>query len=149
MEIILKQDIAGLGYQNDIVDVKPGYGRNYLIPNGFAIVANASNKKMVAENLKQAAHKAEKIKNDALELSKGLESVETVQIKTKVGDNGRIFGSITPLQVSDALKDKGFTVDRKKVILKDKNIKTVGQYDVELDLHKEVKSAIKIEVVSE
>ena len=97
MEIILKQDIAGLGYKNDIIKVKPGYGRNYLIPQGYAVLADASNKKIVAENLKQAAHKAEKIKNDAIELSKGLESIDVVSIKTKVGDNGRIFGAITPL----------------------------------------------------
>jgi len=149
MEIILKQDIAGLGYKNDTISVKPGYGRNYLIPNGFAVIANSSNKKIHAENLKQAAHKAEKIKNDALELAGKLEKLAKIELKTKVGENGRIFGSITPLQVSDVLKEQSIEVDRKKIVFKDTNIKQVGEYEVVIDLHKEVKSDLKIAVVSE
>jgi len=149
MEIILKQDIAGLGYKNDTISVKPGYGRNYLIPNGFAVVANSSNKKIHAENLKQAAHKAEKIKNDALALAESLEKLAKVELKTKVGENGRIFGSVTPLQVADVLKSNGLDVDRKKIVFKDTNIKEVGEYEVSIDLHKEVKSEIKVAVVSE
>jgi len=113
------------------------------------VVANDSNKKIHAENLKQAAHKAERIKNDALDTAKSLESIASVEVKTKVGENGRIFGSITPLQVSDVLKAQGIEVDRKKIVFKDTNIKTVGEYDVEIDLHKEVKSNLKVAVVSE
>jgi len=146
MEIILKQDIQGLGYKNDTVKVKPGYGRNYLIPQGYAIIANESNKKMVAENIKQAAHKAEKIKNDAEALAQSIG--ETVlEIGTKAGDSGKIFGAITALQVSDALKAKGFDVDRKKI--KFDGIKEIGEYTATLDLHREVKHDVKISVVAE
>ena len=102
MEIILKQDIAGLGYKNDTLKVKSGYGRNYLIPQGYAIIANETNKKIVTENLKQAAHKAEKLKADAEALATKIEGT-TLQISAKIGDSGKIFGAITTLQISDAL----------------------------------------------
>ena len=146
MEIILKQDILGLGYKNDVVSVKPGYGRNYLIPQGFAIIANNSNKKMIAENVKQAAHKAEKIKKDAEEIAKSIGDI-TLEIGTKAGESGRIFGAITTLQVSDALKAKGFDVDRKKI--KIDSIKEVGEYTAILDLHREIKHSVKINIVAE
>ncbi|MFN8437803.1 MAG: 50S ribosomal protein L9 [Cytophagales bacterium] len=147
MEIILKEDIKGLGYKNDIIKVKDGYGRNYLIPQKLALLATDSNKKIVAENIKQAAHKAEKIKTEATSLSASLEGL-VISISTKVGDSGKIFGAITSLQVSDALKAKGFSVDRKKISFKE-DIKTVGDYTAVLDLHKEVKQSITVSVVSE
>lgn len=147
MEIILKQDIRGLGYKNDIVTVKAGYGRNYLIPQGYAIVANETNKKVVAENLKQAAHKAEKVKADAETIANGVSGL-SLEIKAKVGENGRIFGAITTLQISDSLKDKGFDVDRKKIAILGE-VKEVGEYNAELDLHKEVKAEVKFSVVAE
>jgi len=146
MEIILKQDIQGLGYKNDTVSVKPGYGRNYLIPQGFAIIANNSNKKMIAENVKQASHKAEKIKNDAEELAKSIGDV-VLEIGTKAGESGKIFGAITALQVSDALKKKNFDIDRKKI--KIESIKQVGEYTAMIDLHREVKHEVKINVIAE
>ncbi len=118
MELILKEDIKGLGYKNDIVNVKPGYGRNFLIPQGLALVANEGNKKVVAENVKQAAHKAERLKNDAVELAAKINAL-TLEIATKVGETGKIFGKITSLQVSDALKAKGIDVDRKKIAFKE------------------------------
>ena len=149
MELILKEDVIGLGYKYDTVEVKPGYGRNFLIPQGKAIIASPNNKKIVAENIKQAAHKAEKMKKDALTLQEGLSKYEVFEIGTKVGENGRIFGAITPLQVSDALSKKGFEVDRRRVILKDKNIKEIGEYLVVLDIHKEVKPQITIKIVAE
>ncbi|MFK7899469.1 MAG: 50S ribosomal protein L9 [Cyclobacteriaceae bacterium] len=149
MEIILKEHVAGLGYKNDLVNVKPGYGRNYLIPQGVAILANSTNKKVHAEDLKQAAHKAEKLKTDAQALATKLETVGAVDIATKVGDNGRIFGAITALQVSDALKNKGYEVDRRRISLKDKNIKEIGEYEAVLDLHKEIRPTITIKIVSE
>ena len=146
MEIILKQDIQGLGYKNDIVTVKPGYGRNYLIPQGFAIIANNSNKKMIAENVKQAAHKAEKIKKDAEELAQNIGEA-VLEIGTKAGESGKIFGAITTLQIADALKAKGFDVDRKKIKLE--SIKQLGEYTATLDLHREVQHDVKISVVAE
>lgn len=147
MEIILKEDIKGLGYKNDVVKVKPGYGRNYLIPKGLASMATESAKKVVAENVKQAAHKAEKIKNDALAIAEKLAGV-TVEIKAKVGDSGKIFGAVTSLQVSDVLKEKGFTIDRKRISFKG-DVKEVGEYTAIVDLHKEVKQEIKFKVVAE
>ena len=146
MEIILKQDIQGLGYKNDTVKVKPGYGRNYLIPQGFAIIANNSNSKMIAENIKQAAHKAEKIKTEAESLATSIGDM-VLEIGTKAGDSGKIFGAITTLQVSDGLKAKGFDVDRKKI--KFESIKQVGEYKATLDLHREVKHDIKISIIAE
>ena len=147
MEVILRTDIKGLGYKNDTVNVKPGYGRNYLIPQGFAIIASASNKKMVAENINQAAHKAEKIKNDAEALAAAIGET-ALEIKAKVGDSGKIFGAVTTLQISDALKALGHEVDRKKISFKGE-VKFVGDYEVEIDLHKEVKKDVKFSVVAE
>jgi large subunit ribosomal protein L9 len=147
MEVILKQDVTGLGYKNDIVKVRPGYGRNYLIPTGAAIIANESNKRVVAENVRQAAHKAEKIKQDAEALAAKIGEL-TVEIGTKAGETGKIFGAVTALQVADVLKAKGFEVDRKKVHFKEQP-KQLGTYTVTLDLHKEVKHTITVNVVAE
>jgi large subunit ribosomal protein L9 len=147
MEVILKQDVQGLGYKNDVVKVKAGYGINYLIPNGFALIANEANKRLVEENIRQAAHKAAKLKQDAQNLAAKIGDL-TVDIGTKAGESGKIFGAVTALQIADALKHKGFDIDRKKVILKE-NPKQLGTYTVTLDLHKEVKHDIKIQVVAE
>lgn len=147
MEVILKQDVQGLGYKNDVVKVKPGYGRNYLIPNGVALIANESNKRLIAENTRQAAHKAAKVKQDAQSLAEKIGDL-TVEIKTKAGETGKIFGAVTALQVAEALKNRGFDIDRKKVVLKD-SPKQLGTYTATLDLHKEVKHEIKINVTGE
>jgi len=147
MEIILKEDVRGLGYKNDIVKVKDGYGRNYLLPQKLAILASESSRKVLAENLKQAAHKVARIKSDAENLAAKIGALK-VEIATKVGDTGRIFGAITSLQVSDALKAKGFAIDRKKISFT-QEIKAVGTYNVVLDLHKEVKHAIEISIIAE
>jgi large subunit ribosomal protein L9 len=147
MEVILKQDVAGLGYKNDIVKVKAGYGNNYLIPNGFALIANDSNKRLVNENVRQAAHKAAKVKQDAEALAAKVGDL-TVELKTKAGESGKIFGAVTALQISDALKAKGFDIDRKKVVLKE-SPKQLGTYNAILDLHKEVKHEITVKVVGE
>ena len=146
MEVILKEDIKGLGYKSDIVAVKPGYGRNFLIPRGLAVIANESNKKAVAENVKQAAHKAEKLKKDAEGVAQKLGDI-VLEIKAKVGESGKIFGAITALQIADALKDKGFEVDRKRISFKSE-IKEAGEYVAHLDLHKEVKKEVKFKVVA-
>lgn len=146
MELILKTDIAGLGYKNDMVVVKPGYGRNYLIPQGFAVMATQTNRKILAENIKQAAHKAEKIKTAAEDLAAAIG--ETVlDIAAKAGESGKIFGRVTNIQIADALKSKGFEVDRKKIAI-DGDVKTLGQYAAMLDLHKEVKHKVKFNVVA-
>src|SRR5690606_15628793 len=139
MEIILKTDIAGLGYKNDILSVKPGYGRNYLIPQGYAVLASESNKKILAENLKQAAHKAEKIKADAEAIAAQIGET-VVTIATKAGESGKIFGRVTNTQIADALAAKGITVDRKKITIGD--VKFVGDYTAVVDLHKEVKHEV-------
>jgi len=146
MEIILKEDVAGLGYKNDIVTVKPGYGRNYLIPRGLAVAATESNKKVIAENMRQAAHKAEKIKREAQELADRIGDL-VIQIVTKAGESGKIFGAVTANQLSEALREKGFEVDRKKIVFKSE-IKMLGQYTVILELHKEVKKEVTVEVVA-
>lgn len=143
----MKQDVTGLGYKNDIVKVKAGYGRNYLIPNGVALIANESNKRMVAENVRQMAHKAAKIKDEAVALATKIGDL-TVELKTKAGETGKIFGAITVLQVSEALKAKGFDVDRKKISFKEQP-KELGEYVAHLDLHKEVKHDIKVKVEAE
>lgn len=146
MEIILTKDIKGLGYKNDTVAVKPGYGRNYLIPQGYAIIANSSNKKVVAENLKQAAHKAEKVKTEAEAIAAKIEAL-TIEIGAKIGDSGKIFGAVTTLQISDALKVKGIEVDRKKISIP-AGIKEAGEFLADVDLHKEVKTQLKFVVVA-
>lgn len=146
MEIILKEDIIGLGYKNDIVDVKSGYGRNYLIPTGKAVIASDSAKKMLAEDLKQRAHKLEKIKNEAQALADKLAEV-TLTIPTKVSATGVIYGSVNSLQIADELKKLGFDIDRKIIVVKD--VKEVGSYHATVKLHKEVSVEIPFEVVAE
>jgi large subunit ribosomal protein L9 len=147
MEVILKQDVQGLGYKNDIVKVKNGYGNNFLIPNGFALIANDSNKRLVNENVRQAAHKAAKIKQDAEAVAAKVGDL-TIDLKTKAGESGKIFGAVTALQISDALKAKGFDIDRKKIVMKE-SPKQLGSYIVTLDLHKEVKHELKVNVIAE
>nr|WP_320119666.1 50S ribosomal protein L9 [uncultured Marinifilum sp.] len=147
MEIILKQDIHTLGYKNDIVTVKNGYARNYLIPNGIAILATESAKKMHAENMRQRAHKEEKIKNEALEIAKKLEGV-TLSLGAKTSTTGKIFGSVNNIQIAEALTAQGFDIDRKVISIKDA-VKEIGKYTATVKLHKEVKVEISFEVVSE
>ena len=147
MEVILKQDVQGLGYKNDIVKVRPGYGNNFLIPNGLALIANDSNKRLINENVRQMAHKAAKVKQDAEALAAKVGEL-TIEIKTKAGESGKIFGAVTALQIADALKAKGLDIDRKKVILKE-SPKQLGTYKAVLDLHKEVKHEIEVKVTGE
>jgi large subunit ribosomal protein L9 len=147
MEIILREDINGLGYKNDTVSVKPGFGRNYLIPQGMAILASKSNKKMIEENIRQAAHKAEKALKDAEAIAEKLGEL-VLEIHTKAGESGKIFGAITALQVSDALTAKGFTINRKKISFT-KNIKEIGDHTAILDLHKNLHHEITLKVIAE
>ncbi|RCR70474.1 50S ribosomal protein L9 [Larkinella punicea] len=145
MQIILKTDIAGLGFKNDTVEVKPGYGRNYLIPQGYAVMATDSNKKVVAENIRQAAHKAEKTKNDALAIAEAIGQLE-LKILAKAGESGKIFGRVTNTQVADALKEKGYDIDRKKITIDE--AKVLGAYNAIVNLHKDVKQTIKFDVIA-
>ena len=147
MEIILKENVIGLGYKDDIVTVKDGYGRNYLIPTGKAIIASESAKKVLAENLKQRAHKLAKIKADAEALAAKLSAIEPLKIATKVSATGAIYGSVTNLHIAEELAKLGFEVDRKIIVLKD--VKEVGSYDATVKLHKEVSVEIPFEVVAE
>jgi large subunit ribosomal protein L9 len=147
MEIILKQDIKNLGEKDDVVTVKPGYGRNYLIPQGFATLATPSAKKVLAENLKQAQFKQDKIKNDAVELAGKLEGVK-LTIGAKAGETGKIFGAVNTIQVADALKKQGFDVDRRRITF-ESDPKFLGEYVANLNLHKEVKVQVPFEVVAE
>ena len=147
MEIILKEDIVNLGYKNDIVTVKSGYGRNYLIPTGKAVIASPAAKKMLAEELKQRAHKLEKIKKDAEELAAKLEGV-SLTIATKVSSTGTIFGSVGSLQIAEELAKLGHNIDRKIIVVKEA-VKEVGSYKAVVKLHKEVSVEIPFEVVAE
>lgn len=147
MEVILKKYHKDLGEKNDIVSVKPGFARNFLIPQGIAIMATETNKKILAENLRQAAHKKEHIKNEALRVAEELDKL-TLTISTLSGPDGRLFGSITPLMVANQLEAKGFEIERARIAF-DGPIKELGSYTVTIDLHKEVKAKVKIEVVSQ
>ena len=146
MEIILKEDVVNLGYKNDIVTVKSGYGRNYLIPTGKAVIASPAAKKMLAEDLKQRAHKLEKIKKDAEELAEQLKGV-SLTIATKVSATGTIFGSVSNIQIAEELAKLGHNVDRKIIFVK--GVKEVGSYTATVKLHKEVSVEIPFEVVAE
>jgi len=147
MQVILKEDVVGLGYKDDIVKVKDGYGRNYLLPTGKAIVATEAAKKVLAENLKQRAHKLEKIKADAQALAEKLKDV-TLTIATKVNESGTIFGSVDGAQIAEKLAEKGFDIDRKQIVVTDA-IKEVGKYKADIKLHKEVSVEVPFEVVAE
>ena len=148
MEVILKQDVPNLGFKNDIVNVKNGYGRNFLIPKGIGILASESAKKMHTENMKQRAHKEEKIKNEALELAKKLEE-SPVKIGTKTSTTGKIFGSVTNVQIAEVLAEQGVTIDRRNIKIKDEAVKEIGFYSAVVKLHKEVTAEIKFEVFAE
>ena len=147
MEVILKQDVKNLGEKDEIVDVKPGYGRNYLLPKGYAILATESARKVLAENLKQAQFKQEKIRKDADAIAAKLEGVK-LTIGAKAGETGKIFGAINTIQVADALKKEGFDVDRRRITF-DQEPKFTGSYIANINLHKEVKVQVPFEVVAE
>lgn len=147
MEVILIQDVANLGYKNDIIKVKDGYGRNYLIPNRLAVIANDSNRKQLAENLKQQAHKMAKLLADAQALAEKLANT-VITLSAKANEDGKIFGTITTAQVAEALAAQGIEID-KKVITIDEAVKTLGEATAIAKLHREVKAEIKLNVVAE
>ena len=148
MEVILKKNVDKLGYANEIVSVKPGYGRNFLIPQGYAVLATASAKKAHEEMMRQKSHKEAKMLAEAQELAAKIADV-SVSIATKAGENGKIFGSVNTVQLAEALRKLGYDIDRKSLKIKDEPIKEVGSYEAEANLYKGVKQAFKFEVVSE
>lgn len=148
MEVILKKDVKNLGYKDEVVSVKNGYGTNYLIPQGMANMATESNKKMLAETMKQRAFKEEKIKKAATVTADFLTNA-LVKVGAKAGENGKIFGSVTALQISEAIKKLGHEIDRKIITLDEEHIKTLGKYTAKARLHREVIATINFEVVEE
>jgi large subunit ribosomal protein L9 len=148
MEVILKKNVDKLGYANDVVSVKPGYGRNFLIPQGYAVLATASAKKAHEDMMKQKSHKETKLVAEAEEIASKIAGL-TVTISTKAGENGKIFGSINTIQLAEALKKEGFDIDRKSLKIKDEPIKEIGTFEAEALLFKGVKQSFKFEVVSE
>jgi len=149
MEIILKQDVNNLGHKDDIVKVKPGYAVNYLIPQGYAILATESAKKVHAENLRQRAHKEAKIREEATALAASLEGKE-VKIATKVSSTGKIFGSVNNIQVAEALAAEGFEIDRRNIVIVNaEKVTEVGTFDVIVKCYKDIKADIKMTVVPE
>jgi large subunit ribosomal protein L9 len=148
MEVILRQDVEKLGYKDEMVDVKPGYARNYLIPRGYAVVATVSEKKMLEETIRQRAHKEAKVQEEAQAKADQLEKAK-IKIGAKVGENGKIFGSVNTIQVADALKAAGHDIDRKNITIKNEPIKEIGTYEAEVVLHKDIKQTIQFEVVGE
>lgn len=148
MEIILKQDIQSLGFKNDIVSVKDGYARNFLIPQGMAINATSGAKKVHAENLKQRAHKEAELKAAAESVAEKLKDV-TLSIGAKASSKGKIFGSVNTIQLSEALNGKGFEIERKQISIKEDLIKEVGNYTAKVRLHKEVSVEVPFEIVAE
>jgi large subunit ribosomal protein L9 len=147
MQVILKEDVVNLGYKDDVVNVKSGYGRNFLIPRGKAVIASESAKKVLAENLKQRTHKLAKIKEDAQALAARLEGV-SLTIGAKTSSTGTIFGSVGNIQVAEALAKQGFEVDRKIIYIKE-SVKEVGNFKAQIKLHKDVSVEIPFEVISE
>ena len=149
MEVILREDIPGIGYKNDLVTVKNGYARNYLIPKGLAVLATETAKKVLAEDKKQKAHKEEKVLKEAEELGKALEALK-VKIAAKAGTSGKIFGSVNDVQIANAIKEQhNFDIERKDISVDGESIKELGEYTAKIRLHKEVTAELKFEVFAE
>jgi len=145
MDILLKKDVDTLGGKDEIITVKNGYGRNYLIPKGLAILATDSIKKMHAETLKQRAHKEVKLKDEAEKLAKSIKSSK-LKVAAKVGEKGKIFGSVTNVQLTDTLKSLGFNIDRKNIKILTPNIKAIGKYSADIKIHKDITVNVEFEV---
>lgn len=145
MEVILKEDINKLGYKDDVVTIKAGFGRNFLIPQGKAILATASAKKQLEETLRQRSHKEAKLVEELTALASKLKGL-TLKVEAKVGENGKIFGSVSNVQLADAIKKNGLDVERKAITLKS-DVKTVGKYEASVKLHKTIVETIEFEVV--
>lgn len=149
MEVILRQDIKNLGYKDDVVSVKPGFGRNFLIPRGMAILADVTAKKVHAENVRQRAHKEAKVREEAEKLAVKLKEM-IVKVGAKAGENGKIFGSVTAVQLADALRKLNIDLDRRNITIEnEENVKSVGTYQAKVRIHKDVMATFSFEVVGE
>jgi large subunit ribosomal protein L9 len=148
MEIILKQDVKNLGYKDDVVKVRDGYGANFLIPQGHALLATESAKKVHAETLRQRAGKETKIREEAVKTAEALKDV-TLEIGTKAGESGKIFGSVNTIQIAEALKKKGYDIDRKNITIDEDHIKALGTYTAKVKIYKEISSTVSFEIVAE
>lgn len=148
MEVILKQDVKNLGNRDEIVKVKPGYGRNFLIPQGMAILATESNKKVLAESVRQRAHKEEKLRTEASGMAEKLASMK-IEVGAKVGESGKIFGSVNAIQLTEAIRKQGIEVDRKNVSFDAEAIKQLGTYTAHIKIYKDIKVDVSFEVVAE
>ena len=148
MEVILKQDVKNLGHKDEVVKVRPGYGRNYLIPQGFAMLATEGNRKMLAESVRQRAHKEEKLRTEATATAEKLAAL-TVQVGAKVGESGKIFGSVNAIQIAEALRKAGVEVERKNISLDEETVKQIGTYTAHVKIYKDIKADVKFEVVAE
>lgn len=148
MELILKKNVDKLGFKDEVVQVKPGYGRNFLIPQGYGVLATESAKKAHAEVMKQRAHKDSKIKDEATAIAGKLETL-SVKVAAKAGENGKIFGSVTTVQLSDALKAAGVEIERKSLKIVNEPIREVGTFEAIAILHKDVKQNFRFEVVAD
>ncbi|MCQ2319805.1 MAG: 50S ribosomal protein L9 [Bacteroidales bacterium] len=149
MDIILKQDINNLGYKNDIVTVKPGYARNFLIPQGMAILATERNRKILAEEMRQQAHKEEKVRNEAQEKANVINGL-ALRIPAKASETGKIYGSVNNVQIANAIKEAcNLDIDRKQIVLSDDAIKEIGTYKAKVRLHKDVQAEVNFEVYAE
>src|SRR5512133_3975161 len=148
MEIILLQDVARLGSKDDVITVKNGFGRNFLIPQKMAVIATDSAKKVLAENTKQRAHKEAKLKDLALSIAEKLKAIQLV-VGAKTSTTGKIFGSVNTIMLAEAINSKGFEIDRKQIMISDDSIKEIGNYTAKIKLHKEVIVELAFEVISE
>ncbi len=149
MDIILKQDVNNLGYKNDIVTVKPGYARNFLIPQGMAILATERNRKIVAEEMRQQAHKEEKVRNEAQEKANIINGLK-LRVPAKASETGKIYGSVNNVQIANAIKEAcNLDIDRKQIVLSDDTVKEIGNYKAKVKLHKDVQAEVEFEVYAE
>ncbi len=148
MEVILKQDVKNLGHKDEVVKVRPGYGRNYLIPQGFAMLATEGNRKMLAESVRQRAHKEEKLRTEASATAEKLSAL-TIQVGAKVGESGKIFGSVNAIQIAEAIRKAGVEIDRKNISFDEEAIKQIGTYTAHVKIYKDIKADVKFEVVAE
>jgi len=149
MDVILKKDVDNLGYKNDLVTVKPGYARNYLVPQGLAVVATSSTKKVREEDLRQRAHREAKLIEEATKLLAKIQGAD-IKVGAKAGEGDKIFGSVNSIQVAEAIKTaSGVEVDRKKVGLKESTVKSLGKYTATIKLHKEVEGEFEFDVIAE
>lgn len=148
MDVILKQDVKNLGNKDEIVSVRPGYGRNFLIPQGFAILATDSNRKVLNESIRQRAHKEEKIRTESQAIAEKL-AASKIEIGAKVGESGKIFGSVNAIQLAEAFRKLGIEVDRKNITFDEEAIKQLGTYSAHVKVYKDIKVDVSFEVVAE